>query len=63
MRDSASGLRAGRSYQFDDIIEPRDTRTRIAMMLARTPRHTPRQLSKSAGLELATMKKHAIDLR
>lgn len=63
MRDSASGLRAGRSYQFDDIVEPRDTRTRIATMLARTPRQTPRQLSKSAGLELATMKKHAIDPR
>ena len=51
MRDAASGLRAGRSYQFDDIVEPARTRETIAAMLRRMPR------------ERAPAKKHAIDPR
>ncbi|MDA0789435.1 MAG: hypothetical protein O2780_08260 [Proteobacteria bacterium] len=51
MRDATSGLRAGRSYQFDDIVTPRDTRARITTMLKRTPR------------KLSAVKKHAIDPR
>ena len=49
MRDAASGLRAGRSYQFDDIVEPADTRAKISAMLQRVPR------------QRAPIKKHAID--
>ena len=51
MRDAASGLRAGRSYQFDDIVEPADTRATISAMLQRVPR------------QRAPVKKHAIDPR
>ena len=51
MRDATSGLRAGRSYQFDDVIHPTATRAVIGALLAATP--TPR----------ASQKKHAIDLR
>ena len=51
MRDAASGLRAGRSYQFDDIVEPKATRARIGAMLARVPRR------------LSESKKHSIDPR
>ena len=51
MRDAASGLRAGRSYQFDDIVEPAATRATIAAMLHRTPRAR------------TSIKKHAIDPR
>lgn len=51
MRDAASGLRAGRSYQFDDIVEPADTRATVAAMLRRFPRRRP------------TRKKQAIDPR
>ena len=51
MRDAKSGLRAGRSYQFDDIVEPVDTRDRIRSMLERTPRR------------LHAAKKHGIDPR
>ena len=51
MRDAASGLRAGRSYQFDDIVEPAETRALIAAMLRRVPR------------ERSAAKKHAIDPR
>ncbi len=38
MRDMASGLRAGRTFAFDDIIEPSETRGRIRAMLERVPR-------------------------
>ena len=51
MRDAASGLRAGRGYQFDDIVEPAQTRATIGAMLRRVPR------------ERAPVKKHAIDPR
>ena len=51
MRDAASGLRAGRGYQFDDIVEPAETRPTIAAMLRRLPR------------ERSPIKKHAIDPR
>ncbi len=51
MRDATSGLRAGRSYQFDDIITPADTRDRIITMLRRTPR------------QLGPVKKQPIDPR
>ena len=51
MRDAASGLRAGRSYQFDDIVEPAETRAAIGAMLRRIPRAR------------APAKKHAIDPR
>ena len=51
MRDAASGLRAGRSYQFDDIVEPAETRATIGAMLRRIPR------------QRAPKKKHAIDPR
>ncbi len=51
MRDAASGLRAGRSYQFDDIVEPADTRATISAMLRRLP------------IQRAPAKKHAIDPR
>ena len=54
MRDASSGLRAGRSYQFDDIIQPADTRNRIIAMLQRTPRGAKRNTDE---------KKHAIDPR
>lgn len=50
MRDAASGLRAGRSYAFDDIVTPTETRAVILAMLQRTPRHLP------------DAKKHPIDL-
>ena len=55
MRDAASGLRAGRSFAFDDIIDPAETRERISAMLARLPR--PVRPADSAA------KKHPIDLR
>jgi hypothetical protein len=51
MRDTTSGLRAGRIFQFDDVIEPASTRERIGAMLARTPRTRP------------AFRAHAIDLR
>ena len=38
MRDAASGLRAGRSVQFDDIVEPAETRATVAALLRRIPR-------------------------
>lgn len=41
MRDLTSGLRAGRTYAFDDIVEPRDTRDRIIAMLRMTERRRP----------------------
>jgi acetyl-CoA carboxylase carboxyltransferase component len=41
MRESTTGVRAGRTYQFDDIIRPDQTRERISGMLARIPRRRP----------------------
>ena len=41
MRDASSGLNAGRTFSFDDIILPEETRSRIARHLIRTPRQTP----------------------
>ena len=49
MRDLNSGLRAGRTYAFDDIIEPAETRERILAMLSMTQ------------LEPARAKKHYVD--
>ena len=49
MRDAASGLRAGRTFAFDDVIEPSATRDRIRSMLERIPR------------VLAAEKKHPVD--
>jgi acetyl-CoA carboxylase carboxyltransferase component len=51
MRDVASGVRAGRTYSFDDVVTPEETRGRILTMLRRTPR------------ELPAVKKHPIDPR
>ena len=51
MRDIASGVRAGRTYAFDDVVLPADTRPRIIAMLARMPRTLP------------PAKKHPIDPR
>lgn len=58
MRDANSGLRAGRSYQFDDIIAPSDTRPRLIEMLRRVPVRDVRPTAVDGGL-----KKHPIDLR
>jgi acetyl-CoA carboxylase carboxyltransferase component len=49
MRDAASGLRAGRTFTFDDIVDPGETRNRIRTMLERVPRR------------MAPEKKHPID--
>jgi acetyl-CoA carboxylase carboxyltransferase component len=51
MRDVASGVRAGRTYSFDDVVLPEETRPRILAMLGRTPR------------TLSATKKHPIDPR
>lgn len=51
MRDVASGVRAGRTYSFDDVVLPEETRGRILAMLRRVPR------------QLAPTKKHPIDPR
>jgi acetyl-CoA carboxylase carboxyltransferase component len=51
MRDTTSGLRAGRIFQFDDVIEPATSRERIDAMLARSPRRR------------SATRAHAIDLR
>jgi len=51
MRDVASGVRAGRTYSFDDVVLPEETRARISEMLARTPR------------KRGDAKKHPIDPR
>ena len=51
MRDATTGLRAGQSYSFDDVILPGETRHRIAAVLAALPAPTP------------TVKKHTVDLR
>ena len=49
MRDLTSGLRAGRTFSFDDIVEPAETRELIMRMLRMTPR------------SLGARKKHPID--
>jgi acetyl-CoA carboxylase carboxyltransferase component len=41
MRDASSGLNAGRTFSFDDIILPEETRPRIARHLHRAPRQIP----------------------
>ncbi|HJN93288.1 MAG TPA: carboxyl transferase domain-containing protein [Dehalococcoidia bacterium] len=41
MRDLASGIRAGRTYSFDDVLLPHETRDRIAAMVKMTPRRLP----------------------
>ena len=51
MRDIASGVRAGRTYSFDDVVLPEETRPRIIAMLHRVPRQLP------------AAKKHPIDPR
>jgi acetyl-CoA carboxylase carboxyltransferase component len=51
MRDVASGVRAGRTYSFDDVVLPEETRPRIIAMLSRVPRRLP------------AAKKHPIDPR
>ena len=51
MRDVASGVRAGRTYSFDDVVLPAETRPRIAAMVRRLPRALP------------PVRKHPIDPR
>ncbi len=51
MRDVASGVRAGRTFSFDDVVLPEETRPRIIAMLSRTVRTLP------------AAKKHPIDPR
>ena len=51
MRDVASGVRAGRTYSFDDVVLPEETRPRIISMLRRTVRALP------------AVKKHPVDPR
>ena len=41
MRESTTGVRAGRSFQFDDIIQPNQSRERITGMLSRFTRRKP----------------------
>ena len=41
MRDVASGVRAGRTFSFDDVILPEETRPLIASMLRRSTRALP----------------------
>jgi len=41
MRDVASGVRAGRTYSFDDVVLPEETRKRIISMLRRWHRVLP----------------------
>ncbi len=41
VRDLSSGLRAGRTYSFDDIVLPGETRDVIASFLRLTPRSRP----------------------
>ena len=51
MRDVASGVRAGRTYSFDDVVLPEETRGRIGAMLDRVT------------AVRGTVKKHPIDPR
>lgn len=58
MRDANSGLRAARSYQFDDVILPAETRPRIISMLHKLrPREMPKPQQEGGH------KRHTIDLR
>ncbi len=57
MRDASSGLRAARSYQFDDVLMPADTRPRLINLLKALP-PPDRNPHRFGGL-----KRHAIDLR
>ena len=41
MRDVASGVRAGRTFSFDDVVLPEETRPLIASMLRRSKRTLP----------------------
>ncbi|NKB99501.1 MAG: hypothetical protein GKR90_13530 [Pseudomonadales bacterium] len=58
MRDANSGLRAARSYQFDDVILPAETRPRIISMLQKLP---ARELPKAE--RYGGHKRHSVDLR
>jgi len=49
MRELASGIRAGRTYSFDDVLLPHETRDRISAMVEMTTRRLP------------GVKKHPID--
>ena len=51
MRDVASGVRAGRTFSFDDVILPEETRPLVASMLRRSNRVLPAE------------KVHSIDTR
>ena len=51
MRDVASGVRAGRTYSFDDVVVPEETRARILTMVRRWQRTLP------------SAKKHPVDPR
>ncbi len=51
MREPASGVSAARTFSFDDVIDPVETRTRIIAVLDNLPR------------VFADAKKHPIDLR
>ncbi|MCP4225793.1 MAG: biotin carboxylase [Actinomycetia bacterium] len=51
MRDPASGVSAGRTFSFDDVVFPSETRDRIITMLSTFPRVFP------------AAKKHPIDPR
>ena len=57
MRDANSGLRAARSYQFDDVILPAETRPRIIAMLDKLA-PPKRETARDGG-----RKHHSIDLR
>ena len=58
MRDANSGLRAARSYQFDDVIVPAETRPKIISMLEKLPRRELPRPQQDGG-----RKRHSIDLR
>jgi acetyl-CoA carboxylase carboxyltransferase component len=51
MRDPASGVSAGRTFSFDDVVLPNETRERIVALLEAIPR------------VFAPAKKHPIDPR
>ncbi len=51
MREPASGVSAARTFSFDDVVDPADTRGRIIAMLDNIPR------------VFAEVKKHPIELR
>jgi acetyl-CoA carboxylase carboxyltransferase component len=41
VRDLSSGIRAGRTYSFDDIVLPEETRGLVASFLRLVPRSRP----------------------